>query len=143
MDTAADVVVTTGDSGSEAAGTDSSGSEGSFRSIAAGFVVLTRTVSVTVAPPTTRVRVAIRAARTSLGAPSATTVSVTVASETPVSKGSVHHDAVGRTEGGGAASGFSAAPPVKAISANMPPSAKNGTTTTAPKHPRPLRGSSR
>ena len=144
VDTTTGVVVTTGDSGSEAGGDTGSASEpGSFLSTAAGFAGLSRTVSVTVVPPTTRVWVVILAVRTSLAAPCATTVSVTVASETPVSKGSVHHDAVGLDDGGGAASGDSADDPVKAISANTPPSAKNGTTTTAPKHPRPLRGSSR
>jgi hypothetical protein len=68
---------------------------------------------------------------------------VTVDIVDPVSNGSVHHCDVGRDDGGGAASGASSGDPVKAISTNMPPSARNGTTTTAPKHPRPLRGSSR
>ncbi|MDX8034788.1 hypothetical protein SK803_31620 [Lentzea sp. BCCO 10_0856] len=92
----------------------------------------------------TRVCVAVanRAAATSRARPSTTTVSVTVDIETPVSKGSVHHCEVGRA-GGGAANGASSGDPVRAINANMPPSARNGTTTTAPKHPRPLRGSSR
>ncbi|NKE61298.1 hypothetical protein FXN61_32835 [Lentzea sp. PSKA42] len=67
---------------------------------------------------------------------------MTVDKVVPVSNGSVHHCDVGR-DGGGAASGASSGDPVKAINANMPPSARNGTTTTAPKHPRPLRGSSR
>ncbi|MDX8143341.1 hypothetical protein SK854_14530 [Lentzea sp. BCCO 10_0061] len=66
-----------------------------------------------------------------------------MANETPVSKGSVHHWDVEGRAGGGAANGASDGDPVKAINANMPPSARNGTTTTAPKHPRPLRGSSR
>lgn len=141
VDTTAEVVVATGGESDSEGGVGCS-SPGSFRPVAAGLVVETRTVSVTV-EPTTRVWVAIRAALTSLAAPSATTVSVTVASDTPVSKGSVHQDSVGRDEGGGAANGDSPPAPVKAINANMPPSAKNGTTTTAPKHPRPLRGSSR
>ncbi|WP_157985084.1 hypothetical protein [Lentzea terrae] len=114
---------------------------GSFRPVAADLAPVARTVSVTV-DTATRVCVAIRAARTSRAAPSTTTVSVTVDSEVPVSNGSVHHCDVGRA-GGGAASGASSGDPVSAISANMPPSARNGTTTTAPKHPRPLRGSSR
>jgi hypothetical protein len=67
---------------------------------------------------------------------------VTVDNVVTVSNGSVHHCDVGRT-GGGAASGASSGEPVSAINANIPPSARNGTTTTAPKHPRPLRGSSR
>lgn len=91
--------------------------------------------------PTTRVDVAVRATA-SRAAPWTTTVSVTVDNDTAVSNGSVHHDDVGRAEGG-AANGASDGDPVKAINANMPPSAKKGTTTTAPKHPRPLRGSSR
>lgn len=139
VDTTTVVVVTTGE---EADGGSSSGSAGSFRPVAAGLTEDTRTVSVTVAPPTTRVCVATRAARASRAAPCTTTVSVTVASETPVSNGSVHHWEEGR-EGGGAARGPSEGVPVNAISANIPPSAKKGTTTTAPKHPRPLRGSSR
>ncbi len=119
----------------------SSTSEGtSFRAAALGFTpdADTRTVSVTV-DTATRVCVAIRAARTSRAFPSATTVSVTVE---VVSNGSVHHCDVDRV-GGGAARGASSGDPVSAINANMPPSARNGTTTTAPKHPRPLRGSSR
>ncbi|MBM7858381.1 hypothetical protein [Lentzea nigeriaca] len=65
---------------------------------------------------------------------------MTVDNEVAVSNGSVHHCDVGR-DGGGTASGASSGDPVSAINANMPPSARNGTTTTAPMHPRPLRGS--
>lgn len=122
-------------------GSSSGSAGGSFRPVAGGFVEVARTVSVTV-DTATRVCVASRAARTSRAAPSTTTVSVTVDSGEPVSNGSVHHCEVGR-DGGGAASGASSGDPVKAINANIPPSARKGTTTTAPKHPRPLRGSSR
>ncbi|WP_189258600.1 hypothetical protein [Lentzea flava] len=128
----------------EDVGTGSPGSSApgdSFRGAAGGFAPVARTVSVTV-DTATRVCVASRAARASRAAPSTTTVSVTVDREVAVSNGSVHHCEVGR-DGGGAASGASSGDPVSAISANMPPSARNGTTTTAPKHPRPLRGSSR
>jgi hypothetical protein len=146
----ADDDVTTGgaalselDGGTTSVGSSSRGpAGGSFRPVTGGFPpAVLRTVSVTV-DTATRVCVANRAARTSRAAPSTTTVSVTVDSEVPVSNGSVHHCDVGRA-GGGAASGASSGDPVSAINANMPPSAKNGTTTTAPKHPRPLRGSSR
>ncbi len=135
----ADVVTTEVLSGVDGPSSGSSSGKGSFRPVAAGFVEETRTVSVTVE---TRVCVAIRAARTSRACPSTTTVSVTVDNVVPVSNGSVHHCDVGRA-GGGAASGASSGDPVSAINANIPPSARNGTTTTAPKHPRPLRGSSR
>ncbi len=116
-------------------------SGGSLRPVAGGFAeIVVRTVSVTV-DTATLVWVASRAALSSRACPSITTVSVTVA-VVNASNGSVHHCDVGR-DGGGAACGASSGDPVSAINTNMPPSARNGTTTTAPKQPRPLRGSSR
>lgn len=97
--------------------------------VAGGVVVLTRLVVANSAP------------RMSLRCPCTTTVSSVLVG---VSNGSVHHMLVfvGRA-GAGAPRGLSSGDPVSAINANIPPSARNGTMTTAPKHPRPLRGSSR
>jgi hypothetical protein len=44
---------------------------------------------------------------------------------------------------GGCSACGSSIRPLRSTSANAPPTANNGSTTTAPKHPRPLRGSSR
>lgn len=97
-------------------------------------------VTVDVSVAVTRL-VARSTARISLRCASTRTVSVTVED---VSSGSVHHWLVFVGRGGaGAPSGLPSGDPVNAINANIPPSARNGMMTTAPKHPRPLRGSSR
>ncbi|MCG8924071.1 hypothetical protein [Lentzea sp. CC55] len=94
MDTAAEVVVTTGEDADGTTGSDSStDGAGSLRPAAEGFATEddARTVSVTVATETRVEAGAAAPDRAARAAPSTTTVSVTVDRATPVSKGSVHH----------------------------------------------------